>query len=79
MAILALQGRMGSDEREPVYVAIWILHDFPPTAGAVTFLTVASKLAAMDIRMARGALLSYSRENQLHMALPAIQTCMHAL
>jgi hypothetical protein len=79
MAILALQCRMGPKERESVYVAIRILHDFPPAANAVASRTIASKLAAMDIRMARGALLFCNREDQLHMALLAVQPCMHAL
>jgi hypothetical protein len=70
---------MGSEERESVPVAIRILHDFPPTTNAVTFLTVASKLAAMDIRVASRALLSDSRKNQLYVTLRTTQASMQAL
>ncbi len=78
MAALALQRGMCSEERKSVYMSIGILHDFAPAANAVAFLAVSSELAAMNIRMAIRALLSDSGENQLYMALFAVETRMHA-
>ena len=75
---LALQGSMSSDKREPVLMAIYILHDFTPSANTMALLAVASELTAMDIRVAISALGSDSRKNQRGMTLSAVQICMHS-
>jgi hypothetical protein len=70
---------MGSKKRKTIPMTVGIFHQLPPAARAMAVLTVASKLAAMDVGMAVGTLLPDSREHQLYVALLAVQAPMHAL
>ena len=78
MTVLALQRRMRSHQRKTVRVPVRIHHDLAPPSHIVALFAIASVFTPMDIRMTGGALFPDGGEDQLGMALPAIQTDMHS-
>lgn len=68
MAVIALQGRMGADKREAVQVVADGLDIHLPAVHGVAVLARCSKLSAMDVSVAIGALLTDVSKDFLHMA-----------
>ncbi len=78
VAAFAFYSRMGANQGKAVGVTIDILGDLPPSASTMALLAVAPKLAAMNVRVAIGALGSDICKNKLPMALPAIHPLVHS-
>ena len=77
MAILALRGRVGSEQRETVLVIFDLLHGDVPALNGVTLRTVRAHPSLVHVGMTVLAILPDIRENRLHVALRALHSFMH--
>ena len=78
VAALAIKGAMGPHQRESVLVPIDGLQRHIPAAHRVTPVAFCTELTAMNICMAIGALGSHLCEDQVLMALAAVDSRVHA-
>ena len=77
MAILALRGRVGSEQRETVLVIFDLLHGDVPALNGVTLRTVRAHPSLVHVGMTVLAILPDIRENRLHVAPRALHFFMH--
>ena len=78
MAIVALRGRVGSEQRETILVFLHLLHGNLPSLHRVTLSTVRAHLSLVHVGMTVLAIFPDVRENRLHVALRALHFFMHA-
>ena len=69
---------MSADQRESVLVILDVFDCDLPALDGVALLAPGSHLAAVDVGMAVGALVSYVREDRLRMALGTGNVLVHA-
>lgn len=69
---------MRSHKRKAVEVLLDVLHRHPPAPDVVALFAVGSKLAAMNVGVAIGALRARVAEHQVAVALAAGYAFMHA-
>lgn len=74
----AVQRRMRPQEREAILVVLHVLNRDAPALHRVAFLAAASKLSAVQVRMAIHAFRSNAREDRIRVAGIAIQLCVRA-
>lgn len=77
MAILALRGRVGPEQRETVLVIFDLLHRDIPALNGVTLRTVRAHPSLVHVAMTVLAILPDIRENRLYVALCAFYFLMH--
>ena len=75
---LAIKSAMGPHQRESVLVPIDGLQGHIPAAQRVTLVAFCTELTAMNIGMAIGAFGSHLCEDQVLMALAAVDSRVHA-
>ncbi len=78
MALIAFHERMGADKREPVLVVLDSLDRHLPSFDRVAALAVGTELAAVNVRVALGALGAGLFEHQACVALNARNLRVHA-
>ena len=78
MALVALDERMCTDQREPILVVLDLLNVDLPAPHRVATLAVSPKLAAMNVCMTLGTLCTYLLEHHVRMALCAGNLGVHA-
>src|SRR5579872_4409038 len=78
MAVVALQHRMGADQRKAVLVIANLLERNLPSLDRMAALAICSKLAAMNVGVAVRAVTADVLENQIDVALGASHLRMHA-
>ena len=78
MTILALHGRMGSEQREAVLVVLYLLHGDVPSLHRVALCAVRAHLPSMDVVVAVLAILAHVGEDRFHVALCALHLFVHA-
>ena len=78
MTILALHGRVGSQQREAVLVILHLLHGNVPSLHRVALRAVGAHFSLMDVGVAVLAILPHVREHRFHMALCALNFFVHA-
>ena len=79
MAALALNSRVGSPERKPVFVPVRLRFDAQPPKIAMAAFAIASHQAPVNVRMAIAALSADIRENHIGMTFDASQAFVHPL
>ena len=77
MAILALRGRVGPEQRETVLVIFDLLHGDVPALNGVTLRTVRAHPSLVHVGMTVLAILPDIRENRLYVTLCAFYFFMH--
>ena len=75
---LAVNASMRAHQREPVLVAFYGLQGDIPTSDRMAFFAFSTKLAAMDVCMAVGALRPHVRKNEVCMTQAARNARMHS-
>jgi len=78
VAILALDGSVGAEQRETILVILELLDSDIPTLHSVTFGAARAHLPLVNIGMTVLAILSYVGENRFDVALRALHFFMHA-
>ena len=78
VAILALDGSVGAEERETILVILELLDSDIPTLHSVTFGAARAHLPLVNIGMTVLAIFSYVRKNWFNVALRALHFLMHA-
>ncbi len=78
VAGIAIDGRVGSGQREAVIVLLHLLDGNLPSADGVALLAIGSKLTSMDVGVAVLATLADAGEHWLYMALNAGDGGVHA-
>lgn len=74
----AVECGMSAEERETILMVLNVLDRDTPALDRVTFLAASSKLPAMKVCMAIGALRSHTRENWIRVAGLAVEFCVCA-
>ena len=77
MAVVALNGGVGTEKREAVLVILHLLRGDIPTLYGVTLGAIRTHLAAMNVRVTIGAILTNIRENGLDVAGDAFDVFVH--
>src|SRR5215472_6055639 len=77
MAIVALRGRVGPEQREAILMILHLLHGNLPSLHRVTLRTIRAHPSPVHVGMTVLAILPDVRENRLHMALRAPHFFMH--
>lgn len=78
MALLALHGGMSTEKWESILVILHLLDGDVPTLNGVALGAIRSHLAAVNIRVAIGAILADVSEHRLEVALNAFHLFVHA-
>jgi hypothetical protein len=78
MAIIALHGRVGSEQRETVLVILHLLHGNLPALHGVAIRAVRAHFILMDVGVAVLAIFPHVGEDGFHMALYALHSFVHA-
>ena len=78
VAILALDGSVGAEQRETILVILELLDSDIPALHSVTFGAARAHLPLVNIGMTVLAILSYVGENRFDVALRALHFFMHA-
>lgn len=74
----AVEGGMSAEERETILMVLNVLDRDAPALDRVTFLAASSKLPAMKVRMAIGALRAHAGKNWIRVAGLAVEFCVCA-
>jgi hypothetical protein len=77
VALIALHGGMRAKKREAVLVIFYLLHRHIPSLHRVALCAIWSHLAAVNVRVAIRAILSYIRKHRFAMARNALYLFMH--
>lgn len=78
MAIVALHGGVGSQQRKPVLVILHLLHGDIPALHRVAIRAIRTHLALVHVGMAVPTILGYIGEHRFHVALRALHFLVHA-
>jgi hypothetical protein len=78
VALIALHGSVSAKKREAVLVVFDLLNGDIPALHRVALRAIWSHLAAMNVRVAIGAILAYVGEHWLDVALNALHFFVHA-
>ena len=78
MARTAVQGGVGSEQREAILVLVDLLHGNLPALDGVALLAAGTELALMDVGMTICALTPHVRKYRLDVALGTGDSLMHA-
>lgn len=78
MAIITLQRRMGSQQREAVLVILYLLHGDVPALHRVALRAVRTHLILVHVGVAVLAILGHVRENRFDVTLHALHFLVHA-
>lgn len=78
VAVFALQGRVGAQQREAVHVLLHLLHGNIPALHCVAIRAIRPHLPIVHVGVAVLAILSNIGENWFHVALRALHLLMHA-
>ena len=78
VTIVALYGRVHSQQRKAVLVILHLLHGDIPALHCVTLRAIRPHLALMHVGVAVLTILGYIGENRFHMALRALHFLVHA-
>jgi hypothetical protein len=78
VALIALHRGVSSQQRKPVLMIAHLLHGDVPALHSVALRAVRAHLAAVDVRMAIGAVLSNIGEYRLYVTLRALHFFVHS-
>ena len=78
VAIITLQRRVGSQQREAVLVVLHLLHGDVPTLYRVTLRAIRAHLALVHVGVAVFAILGHVGENRFDVALHALHFFVHS-
>jgi len=78
VAVLALHGGVGAEQRKAVHVIFNLLDGYVPPLNGVTLCTVGTHLSAVNVLVAIRAILAYVGENRLHVTLHTGNFFMHS-
>jgi len=78
MTIVALHGRVGSEQREAILVLFHLLHGNVPSLHRVAIRAVGAHFILMDVGVAVLAVFPHVGEDGFHMTLYALHFFVHA-
>jgi len=78
MAILALHGRVGSEQRETILMILHLLHGNLPSLHRVAVRAVRAHFILMDVGVAVFAILTHVGEDGFNVTLYALHSFVHA-